>query len=281
MSRTSSCATDSGLTRRACLRRISVGALLAMPPGVWAQSRLPAASVLLLGLFHFDNPGLDAVRYTPLDVMRPAAQADLEGLADRLAGFAPTRVLLEYREASDAVINERYARYRQDRFELPNNEIYQLGFRVARRASLARVHGFDLDAPGASDALWKALPELPATQERLMALIQAESQRLQQAHRSLSLRELVALCNAPEEDRRNKGFYMLLNDAGAADGRFLGADAAAHWWHRNLRMYARLQQHAAPGERVLAIAGSGHTAILRDLLLADPDRVAEDPRAYL
>ena len=281
MSPSSSCAADSGLTRRACLRLISSGALLAGPPAVRAQSRPAAARVLLLGLFHFDNPGLDAVRYTPLDVMQPAAQADLEGLADRLARFAPTRVLLEYRAASDAAMNERYARYRQDRFELPNNEIYQVGFRVARRAGLAQVHGFDLDAPGASDALWKALPELPATQARLMARIQAESQRLQQAHRSLSLRELVALCNTPEADRRNKGFYMLLNDAGAGDGRFLGADASAHWWHRNLRMYAQLQQHAAAGERVLAIAGSGHTAILRDLLHADLDRVAEDLRSYL
>ena len=246
-----------------------------------AQAQARAARVLLLGLFHFDNPGLDAVRYTPLDVMQPQAQAYLEGLADRLARFAPTRVLLEYRASSEAVINERYTRYLGGRFELPKNEIYQIGFRVARRAGLTLVHGFDLDAPGNGDALWKALPEWPATEARLMALIQAESKRLDQAHRTLPLRELLALCNSPDEERRNRGFYMLLNDAGAADGRFLGADASAHWWHRNLRMYARVQQHATPGERVLVIAGSGHTAILRGLLGADADRAAEDLSPYL
>ena len=246
-----------------------------------AQAQPRAARVLLLGLFHFDNPGLDAVRYTPLDVMQPQAQAYLEGLADRLAGFAPTRVLLEYRASSDVVINERYARYLSGRFELSKNEIYQIGFRVARRAGLTRVHGFDLDAPGNGDALWKALPEWPATEARLMALIQAESKRLDQAHRTLPLRELLALCNSPDEERRNRGFYMLLNDAGAADGRFLGADASARWWHRNLRMYARVQQHATPGERVLVIAGAGHTAILRGLLGADADRAAEDLSPYL
>ena len=267
-----------------CRRHFFAGCaslLLSKSAVAQAPGTAPPARVMLLGLFHFDNPGLDAVRYTPLDVTQSAPQAYLEGLADRLAGFAPTRVLLEYREPSDATINERYARYRSGQFELPRNEIYQIGFRVARRVGLARVHGFDLDVPGDDSALWKALPQLPATEARLMALIAAESQRLQQAHQSMTLGQLLAMNNAPEEDRRNKGFYMLLNDAGAADGRFLGADASAHWWRRNLRMYARVQQHAVPGERVLVVAGSGHTAVLRDLLQADAERVAQDVQPLL
>ena len=255
--------------------------LVGTVPAALAQNAPPPARVLLLGLFHFDNPGLDAVRYQPLDITQPTAQAYLEGLADRLARFAPTQVLLEYPARSDSAINERYARYLDGRFDLPKNEIYQIGFRVARRSGLARVHGMDLEAPGASDALWKALPQLPTTEARLTALIAAESRRLEQAHRTQTLGQLLAMSNAPAEDRRNKGFYMLLNDAGAADGRFLGADASAHWWHRNLRMYAKVQQHAAAGQRVLVIAGSGHTAILRDLLQADAERVAEDIQPYL
>jgi len=31
----------------------------------------PPARVMLIGLFHFDNPGLDAVKFTPIDVMQP------------------------------------------------------------------------------------------------------------------------------------------------------------------------------------------------------------------
>lgn len=278
---TPTCFTAAAQARRAFLRLTGCGLLGALPP--WSRAQMPpaAARVLLLGLFHFDNPGLDAVRYTPRDVMEPSAQAYLEGLAQRLARFAPTRVLLEYQASSDAAMNERYARYLGGRFDLPKNEIYQIGFRVARRLGLSRVHGFDLDVAGSADALWNALPKLPDAEARLMALIQSESGRLERAHRTLSLRELLALCNSPDEERRNRGFYMLLNDAGVADGRFLGADASAHWWHRNLRMYAQVQHHAAPGERVLAIAGSGHTAILRGLLDADADRVAEDPSPYL
>lgn len=261
-------------------------ALFALAATAWplrsaAAPGAEAGRVLVLGVFHFDNPGLDAVRYRAIDVLQPAPQADLEALAARLAGFAPTQVLLEFAVESEPAVNARYAQWRAGQAGLRRNEIDQIGFRVAQRAGLPRVHGFDLPSPGDDSALWQALPTLPAVEARLMRLIEAESRRLDEAHRRLPLRELLRLCNDPAEDLRNKGFYMLLNDAGAADGRFLGADASALWWHRNLRMYARVQQHAAPGERVLVVAGSGHAALLRDFLRADADRQLEEVHPYL
>ncbi len=239
------------------------------------------ARVMLLGLFHFDNPGLDAVKYTPRDVMQPAEQTYLAELSARLARFAPTRVLLEYPSARDAVINQRYTDYVAGIYELPRNEIYQLGFRVAKLAGLKAVNGFDTQAPPFEAALWGYLSGQPALEKRLNDMIAAESARQEKDHRTLSLRQILARSNSPNEDRHNKGFYMMLNDAGASQGQFHGADASADWWHRNLRMYALVQMHAQPGERVLVIAGSGHTAILRDLLRADGDRVEEDVAKYL
>jgi hypothetical protein len=240
----------------------------------------PPARVMLLGLFHFDNPGLDAVRYQPLDVMQPAEQAYLVALSERLGRFAPTRILLEYPDRSDAAINGRFVDFVSGKFDLPKNEIYQLGFRIARIAGHARVYGFDADTPAFDAALWGYLPKEPATERMLMALIASESARLARAHSSMSLREILAMSNSAQEDRRNKGFYMLLNDVAAQTRQFHGADATANWWHRNIRMYALVQMHAKPGERVLVIAGSGHTAVLRDFLRADGDRVEEDVLPY-
>jgi hypothetical protein len=259
-------------------------ALVLAPASARAQSTTePAtpAKVMLLGLFHFDNPGLDAVRYEPLDVMQPGSQAYLAELAASLAKFAPTKVLLEYPDKNDELINQRYAAYLAGTFELPRNEIYQLGFRVAHQQRHARVYGFDAASPPQTIKLWDYLAKDPATEKRLLDLIAAESARLQELHRSRSLREILILSNSAAEDRRNKGFYMLLNPVAAASREFHGADMNADWWHRNLRMYALVQQHAAPGERVLVIAGSGHTAILRDFLRADFDRVEVDVVPFL
>jgi hypothetical protein len=259
---------------------LCLAASLAVGAAETAPQSAPRARVMLLGLFHFDNPGLDAVKYTPRDVMQPAEQAYLVELAGRIARFAPTKVVLEYPAERDATINQRYADFRAGRFELPRNEIYQLGFRVAGLAGHPRVYGFDVDAPPFEAPLWSYLLKDSAAEKRLMDLIAAESARLQDIHRTQPLGEILALSNSPQEDRRNKGFYMLLNDVAAGNGLFHGADVSANWWHRNLRMYALLQTHAQPGERVLVIAGSGHTAVLRDFLQADADRMEDDVRPY-
>jgi hypothetical protein len=253
-----------------------LAACLLLAAALPAQAQPAPGRVMLLGLFHFDNPGLDAVKYQPIDVMQPAPQAYLEQLARRLAAFAPTKVLLEYPARSDERVNQQYTQYRAGSFELRRNEIHQIGFRVAALAGLDRVHGFDVAAPPGEPKLWAYLPQEPQAQRQLEQLIDGESKRLQLLHAQQPLQEILRLMNSAEEARRNKGFYMLLNPVAAASGLFHGADASAHWWHRNLRMYALVQQHAGPGERVLVIAGSGHTAILRDLLHADPQRAGED-----
>lgn len=261
-------------------------ALLALGLGAWLALVAPAAAaeparVVLLGLFHFDNPGFDAVKYRPVDVMAPAVQAEVVAIARRLAAFRPTRVLLEYPAKAEADIAERYARYRAGDDTLPRNEIYQLGFRIARLAGLPRVHGIDVPAPAFGEALWSYLPQVPQRQRELMDLIASESARLQRLHDTRSLAEILWASNTADEDRRNKGFYMLLNDIAAGTGEFHGADASANWWHRNLRMYAAVQMHAQPGERVVVIAGSGHTAVMRDFLRADAARVEQDVLPFL
>lgn len=258
--------------------------LSALAIGSQADTQAPLAPaparVMFLGLFHFDNPGLDAVKFTPIDVMQPGEQAYLVALSERLARFAPTKVLLEYPAKSDEKVNQRFADDLAGKYELPRNEVYQLGFRVAKLSGHARVYGFDADAPVIEDKLWDYLSKVPASEKKMMDLIAAESARLESEHRTMSLRDVLAKSNSPEEDLRNKGFYMLLNDVAADNRLFYGADSSARWWHRNLRMYALVQMHAQPGDRVLVIAGSGHTAILRDYLRADSERLEEDILSY-
>lgn len=264
---------------------LSFTLFIACSAGADPQPGIPApvpAKVMLLGLFHFDNPGLDAVKFTPIDVMQPKEQAYLQALCERIAAFKPTKVLLEYPPQSDELFNQRYADYLAGRYELKLNEIYQLGFRIARLAGLKRVHGFDERDSPSDGALWEYLAkDAPAAMKEVESLIAALSTRFQHEHRTLSLRDLLRKSNSPADDNLNKSFYLMLNDVGAGQRKFVGADASAQWWQRNFRMYANVQVHAGPGERVVVIAGSGHTAILRDLVKVDPKRVEEKVAPYL
>ena len=262
---------------------ISFNAVGADPPADTADSAAaPPAKVMLFGLFHFDNPGLDAVKFDTIDVMTPASQQYLVALAERLAQFKPTKILLEYNPANEAVMNQRYRDYLAGKYELERNEIYQLGFRVGKLAGLSAISSFDERTTPGNGALWEYMPEHePATMQKLETLIADLSKQLQTEHQSLNLHQLLLKCNDDAEDRRNKDFYLLTNAAGADQRNYVGADASALWWQRNFRMYANIQIQAKPGERILVIAGQGHTAILRDLLLIDPRIDEESVVPYL
>lgn len=255
-----------------CLSALAAAATPAVAP----------ARVMLIGMFHFANPGRDMVKNRVIDVTAPANQSYLEGLAARLAAFEPTDVLVECSPADQDRYDQRFRDYLAGRFELPVNETYQIGFRVARHARLRGVTCFDESEIG-----WNAQPmfeymeqhDTPAKRD-IEARIKAISADHDREQSTLSLPQLLHLANDPSRDAANKAMYLRTNAVGAGDG-FAGADASASWWHRNFRMYASIQKAAAPGRRVIALAGQGHTAILRDLLAVDDRRTTEDVRTYL
>ena len=103
------------------------------------------AKVLLLGVFHFANPGLDQVKMKAKDVMDEESQGYLEELSQRIQSLLkPTAVLLEYDPKNDEVINNSYRDYVQGNHSLAPDEVEQLGFRIARLCELERVHSFDV-----------------------------------------------------------------------------------------------------------------------------------------
>lgn len=259
-----------------CVLMTGAGPAQAEPPE-------PMGQVMLLGTFHFSNPGRDAVKTRSLDVTTAASQQYLEALARRIAtAFRPTQVLLEYSPSSQAEVDRQYRDFRAGKFELPVNEVYQLGFRVAGYSGLEHVKSFDhQDVEWQADRMLeyarKKDPQAVADFNRKIEELTAQS-RLQQ--QTLSLQQLLELHNDPRELAANKALYIDTNAIGVRDG-YAGADAAASWWHRNFRMYANIQVEAQPGERVLVIAGSGHVAIIADFLQWDSQRRAADVRPLL
>ena len=272
------------------LKRRSPCAAVLLVLATWAANaadRAPSpgpapAKVMVLGVFHFANPGLDKVKSEVIDVTTPANQAYLAGLAQRLAAFGPTDVLVECEPSAQAGQDAAFAAYRDGSAGLTVNEVQQIGFRVAKAAGLAGVTCFD-----EGDVHWNAGPmfayldaHAPERKAAIEALFASLSARQSREQTTLSLAELLRLANDPARDRENKALYIGTNDIDAGGG-FAGADASASWWHRNFRMYANVQKAASPGRRVLVVGGQGHTAILKDLLAIDGEREAEDATRHL
>jgi Family of unknown function (DUF5694) len=249
--------------------------------GMAAEDDAPA-QVMLFGVFHFSNPGNDVVKTEQIDVMTPANQVYLEDLARRIADFNPTVMLLEFDPENLAPMQEKYRQFVAGTHELGSNEIYQLGFRIANMSGLETVYSFDEQQVGwEADELFEYMEKHdPEMQAKVNGLIAEITEAIDLAHTTKSLAQLLMQSNDPQQDRLNKYFYVLTNQVGAGHN-FVGADSAASWWRRNFRMYANIQKHAQPGERVVAIGGQGHTAILKDLLALDADRIAVDVGPYI
>ncbi len=234
------------------------------------QSHAGDRQVLLLGTFHFDDAGLDQVKTSAMDVMQTEAQNYLQALAQRICAQGIQQVLLEYPPSRDAEMNARYKKYLNNEYDLPRNEIYQIGFRVARTCGLSAVHGFDeREAGWDSEAMFAYLKDkAPEKNAAFQATIKTFTERFNAMHAEMTLAEMLKAMNSDALDRDNMDLYLLTNYLGEDDG-FAGADAAASWWRRNFRMYANIQKHAEKGGAVFALAGQGHTAILRKLLHID------------
>ncbi len=100
--------------------------------------------------------------------MQTTSQQFLEQLAQRLAGFKPTEVLLEYSPENNDKINARCRDYLAGRYTLGSNEMYQIGFRVARLAGLKEAPGFDEQNTSWDGRVFEAMDsEAPETNQRI------------------------------------------------------------------------------------------------------------------
>lgn len=213
------------------------------------------ARVMLLGTFHFANPGLDTYRPVhEVDMLSPARQAAIEDVVGALAAFAPTKVAVERRPERARELDEQYAAYRSDRFALTANEVHQLGFRLAARMGHPRVHA--VDAAALSE-------EGPEDYGPWQAPLLAWAGHLDAYAASHTLRQWLRLANTEEAILTGHGIHL----AGVAP------DVLARWWYsRNLRIFHHLRGITeGPGDRIVLVIGAGHLPILRHCVQCSPE----------
>ena len=68
-------------------------------------------TIMILGSYHMDNPGADAVNFEADDVLTAKRQRELQQLIERLARFKPTKIAVEADTSLDAEVNAEYHLY--------------------------------------------------------------------------------------------------------------------------------------------------------------------------
>lgn len=230
--------------------------------------------VMVLGTYHFANPGQDKVNAQIDPVTTPAKQAELEELAERLAKFRPTVIAVE-RVAKDqaTMLDHRYPDFTPAALLKYPDERLQIAYRLANKLGLKNVHAVDeVAAEGEPDYFpMEAVQKWAEANGRADAIgalfgpVQAWASKLEQDQKTRSVSDLLAELNAPDHPiaikSMGEGYYRLL---ALGKGRELpGADLNARWYARNARIFAKLTQVVKPGDRVLLVYGSGHNYWLR------------------
>src|SRR5688572_26836691 len=98
------------------------------PTGFPAVCAPTEVQVMVLGTYHFANPGRDVIKQDFDDVLEPRRQIELTDLVTRLAQWQPDRIAVEQPWSRTDSLLARFARYRAGTLAPNRNEVVQIGY---------------------------------------------------------------------------------------------------------------------------------------------------------
>jgi hypothetical protein len=246
---------------------------------------------MVLGTYHFANPGLDAKNVNADDVLAPKRQGELEDLANALAAFRPSKIMVEAAHGDNRV-QQAYQRHLAGSHTLRHNETEQIGFRLGKKLNLPRIYPIDYPMrmsglrPDELDDNWRPKPVASSSGTPAVTVAApppaplSEEDRL---FRASTITQILLRLNDPagrEAEHAESYMGLLLPEDGPA--LYAQSDLFVNWYKRNVRMFANIVRYAeAPQDKLLVVVGSGHLKILRDLARDAPYLCLVEPISYL
>ncbi len=244
-------------------------------PAEATQEASDKIKVLNVATFHFGYT-TDANK-VDFDEEDRKTQEEIRALSKMLAEFKPTIICIENHPQYDAEINRVYQEYLNDPSQLNTNygERSMVAFDVARLNNVAQLYGIDsymdynyligeqivntIDSATYRDYMNNPFKNSPELAE------------LDKNFDNLPLLEKLRFYNHPKvlDFNININADNLLY-VGTEDN-FEGADEAAKFYQRNLRIYSNLNRiPMTKDDRVFILMGAAHASFLRELLERSP-----------
>lgn len=235
-----------------------------------SYDNLQSREVLVVGTIHFDE-----------NVLESDQQEDIQLLVDKLAAYQPTKIILEWEPHRQANTNKDYRSYLKGTFDISQryNEVYQLGFRLAKQVRHDSLFLFDDQTPfigSLEDFSFDALSEYAEQHDagfydlHLDSLINNFNHN-QELLTKDGLAKHITWLNSPEHQRINAQRMHLFEVRIGIQDNWIGPDWLGRWYQRNVRMMSNVLKFSEPGDRLLIIVGDNHKWVLDDLFRYTPD----------
>lgn len=233
-------------------------------------THLAQSKVMVLGTHHFNSSALDSV-----------SQASILRLTKMLAKFEPTKIVLEWEPRVSEKANQNFNAYLKDSFLIQNkhNEVYQLGFRLAKIVEHDRLYFFDDQTPfigsleGFSFEEFRAYAETndKGFYDKYLKDITTTYNHNETVFDSLTLLNQIALRNSPIAQRINSQRMHSFEIRVGIQKNWIGPDWLGRWYTRNVRMLANVIKMNQQNDRILIIVGDNHKWTLDELFKNTPE----------
>src|SRR5438874_11565123 len=274
------------------LMRILANACLTafLSTSLLAQSPTPAPAriqVMVLGTYHFDNPGQDLHNIKVDSVLTPAKQAELADVTSRLAKFNPTKIAVEALSDRPDFVSNKFDGFTPGELSTDPEERTQIAFRLAHQLGQKSVYGIDEQSktidyfPFDKVETYAKAHAQGAALSRMQEEIGEMMKQMEIAQKTKPIRVMLADVNEPARvlSDHQSFYYALLSLASEKEQP--GAELNAAWYQRNAKIFAKLTQIAQPADRVLVVFGSGHAFWLRHFVQNTPRFRLVEPGDYL
>lgn len=237
--------------------------------------------VLNFGTFHFGYTP-DANK-TEFDEKNKERQKEVREISKMISKFQPTIICVESLPKNNDKLNELYQDFLGNPSELDtkNGEISMIAFDVGRLSKTNKIYGID-NHMGYNYSVGDFIERSPELENSIDPKTYLEitndpfkdnpnMKERQENYDSLTLLDKLKFINEPLYldhsivTNADKLLYV-----GVEDG-FEGADNAAIFYHRNMKIYSNLNRiKMDKDDRVLIIMGAAHTAFLREFIKRSP-----------
>jgi hypothetical protein len=269
-------------------------------------------SIMLLGMYHFNNPGRDTYNTEVDDYGSEKRQKEMKEVVDLLEKYQPTKILVELTPKEQSKIDSLYKLYLNNAISLKDiqggiNEVYQIGFRLGKQLDgidiiaidhrgnwLAPYADFIADTLEFEDYLKHSASYAKSVKEKNDLFSES------------SIRENLVYLNEREQILDNHNYYnnvaIKIKDTAnvlftyqegeeeinglpyqmrSFDFNNIGVELVAEWYKRNLFIYRNILENSAENERVLVMIGSGHVFYLNQLLDNNSEFNVVSPNEFL
>jgi hypothetical protein len=278
-----------------CFRSLLALGLLAAARPAAAQTAAPLNTkikVYLVGTFHFNSSDSDVIKGTKVDMSTPAKQRELDELVSKLQKTQADKVFVEWKqEYRQRFVDSTYALYRKGQREVGNqrdnnNEVVQIGYRLAKKLNRPKVYCADADGVfdyGAALDYAKSHGQEPILKgfsgpaqagDSVGLLIEKRVKAIEAARPAVPKRpmnnmlNLFKVLNSPEVNQANMDGYLLTDARVGGGTNYAGADLGGDYFKRNVRIYTNLLRavDVQRDKSIVLIIGQGHVSLLKSIL---------------